>query len=112
MTVYRNALTIKDIFTCFLRLQQISSVDYSFHYVYGSFDEDRVVPDVVPFLHLLMRDELGVPESQHALVQAARAYAAYCTRPRSLEVLPVGIWTKALGDVLRFGERRVALVQQ
>lgn len=29
-----------------------------------------------------------------------------------MEVLPVGIWVEALGDVLRFGERWVALVQQ
>lgn len=59
-----------------------------------------------------MRDELGVPESQHALVQTARAYAPQCSRLRSLEVLPVGIWAEALDDVLGFGECWVALVQQ
>lgn len=88
------------------------SVDYSLHHVYRSFDEDGVVADVVPLLHLLVRDKLGVSESQHALVQTAGADASDGSGPRSLEVLPVGIWAEALGDVLWFGERRVALVQQ
>lgn len=89
-----------------------SSVDYFLHHVYRSFDEDCVVSDVVSLLHLLLRDEFGVAKSQHALIQTAGTYAPDRSRPRSLEVLPVGIWAKALSNVLRFGERWVTLVQQ
>lgn len=52
-----------------------------------------------------MRDELGVAETQRALVQRVPAAA------RFLEVLPVGIRVEGLRDMLRFGQRRVALVQ-
>lgn len=52
-----------------------------------------------------MRDELGVAEAQGALVQRVAAAAGL------LEVLPVGVGVEGLGDVLGFGERRVALVQ-
>lgn len=73
--------------------------------LYGSFEEDGVVTDVVPLLDLLVRDELGVAETQRALVQRVPAAA------RFLEVLPVGIRVEGLRDMLRFGQRRVALVQ-
>lgn len=72
---------------------------------YGSFEEDGVITDVVPLLDLLVRDELGVAETQRALVQRVPAAG------RFLEVLPVRIRVEGLGDMLRFGERRVALVQ-
>ncbi len=52
-----------------------------------------------------MRDELGVAEAQGALVQRVAAAAGL------LEVLPVGVGVEGLGDVLGFGKRRVALVQ-
>ncbi len=52
-----------------------------------------------------MRDELGVAEAQSALVQRVSAAA------RFLEVLPVGIRVEGLRDMLRFGQGRVALVQ-
>lgn len=73
--------------------------------LYGSFEEDGVITDVVPLLDLLVRDELGVAETQRALVQRVPAAA------RFLEVLPVRIRVEGLGDMLRFGQRRVALVQ-
>lgn len=113
-TIYNHALIIKDDFTGLLQLllTQVWLVDYSLHHIYRSFDEDGVVSDVVPLLHLLVRDKLGVAESQHTLVQKAGTYAPDCSRSRSLEVLPVGIWAEAFGDVLRFGQCWVALVQQ
>lgn len=73
--------------------------------LYRSLDEDAVVSDVVPLLDLLVRDELGVAEAQGALVQRVAAAAGL------LEVLPVGVRVEGLRDVLGFGERRVALVQ-
>lgn len=65
--------------------------------LYGSFEEDGVVADVVPLLDLLVRDEFGVAEAQRALVQRVAAAAGL------LEVLPVGVRVKGLGDVLGFG---------
>lgn len=73
--------------------------------LYRSLDEDAVVSDVVPLLDLLVRDELGVAKAQGALVQRVAAAAGL------LEVLPVGVGVEGLGDVLGFGQRRVALVQ-
>lgn len=73
--------------------------------LYRSLDEDAVVSDVVPLLDLLVRDELGVAEAQGALVQRVAAAAGL------LEILPVGIRVEGLGDVLGFGKRWVALVQ-
>lgn len=72
--------------------------------LYRRLDEDEVVSNVVPLLNLLVRDELGVPEAQGALVQRVAAAAGL------LEVLPVGVWVEGLCDVLGFGEGRVALV--
>lgn len=73
--------------------------------LYGSFEEDGVVTDVVPLLDLLVRDELGVAKAQRALIQRVSAATWF------LEVLPVGIRVEGLRDMLRFGQRRVALVQ-
>lgn len=73
--------------------------------LYRSLDEDAVVADVVPLLDLLVRDKLGVAKAQGALVQRVAAAA------RLLEVLPVGVGVEGLGDVLGFGKRRIALVQ-
>lgn len=53
-----------------------------------------------------MRDELRVAEAQGALVQRVPGAAGL------LEVLPVGIWVERFSDVLGFGERGVALVQE
>lgn len=53
-----------------------------------------------------MRDELGVAEAQGALVQRVPGAAGF------LEVLPVGVWVERFSDVLGFGERGVALVQE
>lgn len=74
--------------------------------LYRRLDEDAVVSDVVPLLDLLMRDELRVAEAQGALVQRVSGAAGL------LEVLPVGIWVECFSDVLGFGERGVALVQE
>lgn len=52
-----------------------------------------------------MRDELGIAEAQGALVQRVAAAAGL------LEVLPVGVGVEGLCDVLGFGKRRVALVE-
>lgn len=113
ITMNSNVLIIKGIFTCFYScLRKLGSVNNFLHHINRSLDEDRIVSDVVPFLHLHMRDELGIPESQHAVVQTTCTYAPHRSRSRSLEVLPVGIWTEALSDVLRFGECWVTLVQQ
>lgn len=73
--------------------------------LYRSLNEDAVVSNVVPLLNLLVRDELGVAEAKGALVQRVAAAAGL------LEVLPVGVWVEGLCDVLGFGERRIALVQ-
>lgn len=73
--------------------------------LYRSLDEDAVVSDVIPLLDLVVRDELGVAEAQGALVQRVAAAAGL------LEVLPVGVGVEGLRDVLGFGKRRVALVQ-
>lgn len=72
---------------------------------YGSLKEDSIVANVVSLADLIMRDKLGVAEAQRALVQRVAAAAGL------LEVLPVGIGVECLGDVLRLGQRRVALVQ-
>lgn len=81
------------------------STHYLLGNIYRGLDEDAVVSDVVPLLDFLVRDELGVAEAQGALVQRVAAAAGL------LEVLPVGVRVEGLCDVLRFGERRVALVQ-
>lgn len=73
--------------------------------LYRSLNEDTVVSNVVPLLNLLVRDELGVTEAKGALVQRVAAAAGL------LEVLPVGVWIEGLCDVLGFGQRWVALVQ-
>lgn len=52
-----------------------------------------------------MRDEFGIAKAQGALVQRVAAAAGL------LEVLPVGVRVEGLGDVLGFGKRWVALVQ-
>ena len=72
---------------------------------YRRLEEDGVVADVVPLLDLFVGDELGVAEAQGALVQRVARAAGL------LEVLPVGVRVEGLGDVLRLGQRRVALVQ-
>lgn len=59
-----------------------------------------------------MGDELWVAETQHALIQTAPTNTSQSSRSWPLEVLPGGIWDEGLCDVLRFGECRVALIQE
>lgn len=73
--------------------------------LYRSLDENAVVPDVVSLLDFLVRDKLGVSESQGALVHGVAIGA------RLLEVFPIGVRVEGFGDVLRFGQGWVALVQ-
>lgn len=73
--------------------------------LYRSLDEDAVVSDVVPLLDFLVGDELGVPKAQGALVQRVSGAT------RLLKVLPVGVRVEGLCDMLGFGKRWVALVQ-
>ena len=72
---------------------------------YGSFEEDRVISNVVPLLKLSVGDELGVTKPQGALVQRVAGAEGF------LEVLPGGVRVEGLRNVLGLGQRRVALVQ-
>lgn len=87
-----------------------SSSKLSSHYflwdLYRRLDEDAVVSYVVSLLDLLVGDELRVAEAQGALVQRVPGAAGL------LEVLPVGIRVERFSDVLGFGQRGVALVQE
>ncbi len=100
------------IFHIILHLFQNSRVQYLLENIYGGFNENSVVSDIVPFPHLLVGEELWVAEAQHALIQTTPTNTSQSSRPWSLEVLPGGIWAEGLCDVLRFSERRVALIQE
>ena len=43
--------------------------------LYGGFEEDGIVADVVALLYLLVRDKLGVAESQHAFIHGVATAA-------------------------------------